>query len=213
MNIKLKQLIPFPLKERDLSHSQVWDRDFDLEQGVSYQVQAPSGTGKSTFVQIVYGNRKDYDGTVFFDESNTSKFGINDWAEYRKDKLSIVFQDLRLFPELTAIENLKLKFHLKAQKSWSEIEEMIETLGVSHLTNRKAKYLSYGERQRFAIIRSLISPFEWLLLDEPFSHLDKANANKAADLIQQNCKERNAGLIVAGLDEDQFFSYDKTILL
>jgi putative ABC transport system ATP-binding protein len=90
---------------------------------------------------------------------------------------------------------------------------MIETLGVDHLKEKKAKHLSYGERQRFAIIRSLISSFEWLLLDEPFSHLDKANANKAAALIQENCKERNAGMIVAGLDEDQFFTYDKTILL
>lgn len=213
MNIKLEQLIPFPLKDRDLSNSQVWNQTFELNKGVSYQVQAPSGTGKSTFVQIIYGNRKDFQGKVFFDNSDTSNFKINDWASYRKDKLSIVFQDLRLFPDLTASENLKLKFHLDSEKSWEKIESMIKTLGVDHLTDKKAKYLSYGERQRFAIIRSLISPFEWLLLDEPFSHLDKANALKAADLIQQNCKDRNAGLIVAGLDEDEFFNYDKTILL
>lgn len=213
MKIKLEQVIPFPLKERDLSKSQVWNCGFELEKGKTYQVQAPSGMGKSTFIQIVYGNRKDFEGKLFLNGEDSSKYGINDWAALRKNKFSIVFQDLRLFLELTAIENLELKFHLESQKEWAEVEQMIEKLGIGHLRNRKAKHLSYGERQRFAIVRALISPFEWLLMDEPFSHLDIANAKKAAELIEENCAERNAGLIVAGLDENEYFSYDKIILL
>ncbi|MEX0812188.1 MAG: ATP-binding cassette domain-containing protein [Chitinophagales bacterium] len=213
MNIKLEQLIPFPLKERDLSNSQIWNRSFELENGISYQIQAASGTGKSTFLQIIYGNRKDFEGKVFIEGKDSAKLGVNDWASLRKNRFSIVFQDLRLFSELSAVENLKLKFHLESEHSWEKIENMIEKLGVAHLLDRKAKHLSYGERQRFAIIRALISPFEWLLLDEPFSHLDKANAKKAAELIQENCKERNAGMLVAGLDEDAYFNYDKTLLL
>lgn len=213
MNIKLEHLIPLPLKDRRIDNSEVWKQTFVLEKGIIYKIQAPSGRGKSTFIQIVYGNRKDFEGKLFIEEKDSKNLGINDWAGLRKNRLSIVFQDLRLFPELTAIENLRLKFFLDSVHNWETIEEMTEELGVSHLHDRKAKHLSYGERQRFAIIRSLISPFDWLLLDEPFSHLDKANAAKASKLIHQNCKERNAGMLIAGLDEDSFFTYDKTILL
>jgi putative ABC transport system ATP-binding protein len=94
-----------------------------------------------------------------------------------------------------------------------QIEAMAEMLGVRRLLNRKAAFLSYGERQRVAIIRSLVQPFQWLLLDEPFSHLDQNNITKASQLIVEECRKRNAGIIVAGLDDDKFIPYDEKINL
>lgn len=213
MNIQLEQVIPIPLKARDLSKSQVWGQNLELKKGTSYQIQAPSGTGKSTFIQILYGKRKDYEGQLTIEGKVASKFGINDWAGLRKDKISIVFQDLRLFPDLTAEENLKLKFHLDTAISWNEVEAMMEKLGVSQLKSQKARFLSFGEKQRYAIIRGLIQHFDWLFLDEPFSHLDHANARKAARLIQEQCDKRGAGLVVAGLDADDYFPYHETVYL
>lgn len=213
MNIHLDQLMPIPLKSRDLSHSKIWQQQIEFRKGVQYQIQAPSGTGKSTFIQILYGNRTDYEGAFYWDDQLAADLGINDWASLRKNKLSIVFQDLRLFLDLTAEENLKLKFHLDSALSWKEVEEMISALGVDHLIHQKAQFLSFGERQRFAIIRALIQPYDWLLLDEPFSHLDKDNAHKAAQLIQQQNEKRSAGMLVAGLNEDDYFPYHETVNL
>ena len=66
---------------------------------------------------------------------------------------------------------------------------------------------SYGEQQRIAIVRALIQPFELLLMDEPFSHLDNENILKAAKLIAEECAKRNAGFVLTDLDEDEHFEY------
>ena len=58
-----------------------------------------------------------------------------------------------------------------------------------------------GQCQRVAIIRSLCQPFKWILMDEPFSHLDKKNANKAFDIIKHKANEVNAGIIITSLDD------------
>jgi ABC-type lipoprotein export system ATPase subunit len=84
---------------------------------------------------------------------------------------------------------------------------MAEALGIKHIMNQKAGICSYGEQQRVAIIRALMQPFEWLIMDEPFSHLDIANTEKAAALIASECSVRRAGFILTDLDEDTNFSY------
>ena len=89
------------------------------------------------------------------------------------------------------------------------IETMAGTLGVSHILDQKAGLCSYGEQQRIAIIRALIQPFSWLMMDEPFSNLDIANTRKAATLIDTECRKRKAGLMITDLDEDDNFNYTK----
>jgi putative ABC transport system ATP-binding protein len=84
---------------------------------------------------------------------------------------------------------------------------MAERLGVTHILNQRAGICSYGEQQRIAIIRSLVQPFSWLIMDEPFSHLDNSNALKAAALINEECRKRNAGLVITDLEDDTHFPY------
>lgn len=90
---------------------------------------------------------------------------------------------------------------------------MAATLGITHVLEQKAGLCSYGEQQRIAIVRALIQPFEWLIMDEPFSHLDIANTKKAAALIETECRKRNAGLIITDLDEDENFNYTRRLTL
>ncbi len=213
MKIKLEQVMPFPLKDQDTSSSQVWGTVQEFEGKEFVQVQAPSGKGKSTFIQLVYGNRKDYTGTAYFDGTPISKLSGKQVSVIRQQRLSIVFQDLRLFPDFTGWENLLLKLRLTDFYSQAEVEAMTSRLGVSHLLKKPCGLMSFGERQRYAIIRSLLQPFEMLLLDEPFSHLDARNSRLAAELISEECAKRNAGMLVAGLDADDFFNYTRTVLL
>jgi ABC-type lipoprotein export system ATPase subunit len=211
--IQIQQLMPLPLAETDTSGSQVWNTDFTFQPSVFYKIQAPSGKGKSTFINILFGNRTDYTGNVYIAGKNIRQFSAKNWIAFRREKFSIVFQDLRLLPDFTALENILLKAALIDYYNKKQIESMMEWLGVLPLKNRKAAYLSYGERQRVAIIRALVQPFEWLLLDEPFSHLDQANLLKASQLITDECHKRNAGIIIAGLDDDQYIPYHQKLIL
>ena len=73
--------------------------------------------------------------------------------------------------------------------------------------------MSYGQRQRVAIIRALCQPFEFLLMDEPFSHLDDANIKIASNLIKEELKMQQAGFLLVSLGERYYFKYDKEIVL
>jgi putative ABC transport system ATP-binding protein len=135
-------------------------------------------------------------------------------AVIRQQKLSVVFQDLRLFPNLTARENIELKRILQEPFYPKEmIDTMAAALGITHILDQKAALCSYGEQQRVAIIRALIQPFDWLIMDEPFSHLDNANIAVAATLINNECTRRKAGLVVTDLEHDHHFSYTKELNL
>jgi putative ABC transport system ATP-binding protein len=215
MQLQLQNIIPIPLKDKLLQRSSdVWNKNLQLENSDFVKIKAPSGTGKTTFVHIIYKMRNDYEGNVLWNNKNLSAIKAEELAVLRQQNISIIFQDLRLFPNLSARENIELKRVL--QKPFYEsnvIDEMAEQLGIASILNQKASMCSYGEQQRIAIIRSLMQPFNWLIMDEPFSHLDKNNIEKAAALINVECKKRNAGFILTDLEDDEHFSYTKFLNL
>jgi putative ABC transport system ATP-binding protein len=86
---------------------------------------------------------------------------------------------------------------------------MAERLGIFNKLQSKTKICSYGEQQRIAIIRSLLQPFDFLLLDEPFSHLDNQNSQKAMDLMLEEAKERKACIIFADLERIEYFPFTR----
>ena len=140
-------------------------------------------------------------------------FSAEDLAHHRKDHLSIVFQDLRLFPEQTVMENLEIKRQLNPFHPPEKIKEMANRLGIEDKLNSTCNTCSYGEQQRIAIIRSLLQPFEFLLLDEPFSHLDDNNAQKAMALMLEEARARNAAIIFADLERIDFYPYTRLLHL
>jgi putative ABC transport system ATP-binding protein len=79
--------------------------------------------------------------------------------------------------------------------------------------NKQVKKSSYGEQQRIAIIRALMQPFDFLLLDEPYSHLDEENRTKAMELIYEECDQRNAAMILADLKPLNFLKEEKIVYL
>ena len=212
--IELKYVKPFPLIENGISaSSEVFNTEGVFEKGKKYLVKAPSGKGKSTLLHLIYGLRNDYEGTIKLDGKDIKSLNYDDWATVRQKKLSIVFQDLRLFLNLTARENILLKRDLSDTPSVSEVELMAEQLGIAPYLNQKAETLSYGQRQRVAIIRALCQPFEMLFLDELFSNLDTDNIKIATEMINKACEKNGAGFILVSLGDEYFFNYDKTLIL
>lgn len=118
--IHLRQTLPQVFADRDAITSDVWHRDITFHKGKRYLIEAASGTGKSSLCSYVYGYRNDYQGIINFDERNIRSLSVNDWTDIRKHSLSILFQELRIFPELTAIENIQLKNRLTNFKKRKE---------------------------------------------------------------------------------------------
>ncbi|MCU0394980.1 MAG: ATP-binding cassette domain-containing protein [Chitinophagaceae bacterium] len=210
MTITLHQVVPAPIREKALSGmSDIWNRELVLRAGDHIKVKAPSGSGKTTLTHIIWNLRRDYDGTVAYDGVNVLDIPAEAMAQYRQEKLSVVFQDLRLFGQITALENIELKRNMpgKPYCSLEKVQAMAAQLGVAHVLGQQTSTCSYGEQQRIAIIRALVQPFTFLIMDEPFSHLDRDNARKAAGLIAAECRDRGAGFLVTDLDDDDLFDY------
>jgi len=188
--------------EQDTSGSEVWEADsLLLEQGRAYVVEAPSGRGKTSLLSVIYGIRKDYRGHSFLDERELGSFAPKEWSQIRKRKLSFIFQGLELFDDLTALENIQLKNRITAYHTDGRIMEMARILGIDLFLHRKAGILSFGQQQRVAIIRALCQPFDFLLADECFSHMDSENSLIAYQLIREECMAREAGLILTSLSK------------
>jgi len=215
MTISLNNIVPVPLKEKFLQRgSDVWNTEITFLKGEWVKIKAPSGTGKTTLVHTLYKLRNDYDGNVRWNDKTLRTIGDDELALLRQQNVSVIFQDLRLFPNLSARENIELKRVLQSPFYESNrIDEMAARLQVTHVLNQRAGLCSYGEQQRIAIIRALMQPFDWLLMDEPFSHLDINNTEKAASLIAEECQKRNAGFILTDLDEDTHFEYTRYLNL
>ncbi len=215
MQIELKQVVPVPLKDKfSQRDSDVWNRDILFKDGDWIKIKAPSGTGKTTLVHMIYKLRGDYEGAVLWGNKDLRAIDDSALAQMRQQQVSIIFQDLRLFSNLTARENIELKRVLQKPIYESDvIDTMAERLGVSHILNQRAGLCSYGEQQRLGIIRALMQPFTWLIMDEPFSHLDQANMRKAATLIAEECTKRKAGFLLTDLDEDDHFTYSQQLTL
>lgn len=212
MQLSVNGLMPVPLRDRmEGRKSGIWLNDLVLQGNEYVFVKAPSGTGKTTLIHMLYGIRNDYEGSITWGSKQMRQMDVDSIADLRTGKLSVIFQDMRLFPELTAWENLDIKRQLTDTVDEATVKGWMQRLGIAGKSASRGATLSYGEQQRVAIIRALLQPFEWLLMDEPFSHLDNDNKARAAELISEVVKQRNAAMLLADLDDNNFFPYTQTI--
>ena len=211
--IILHQVLPQVFAQRDDLVSDVWCSDVCFECGNSYLVEAESGMGKSTFCSYLLGYRHDYSGQICFDESDIRDYTIPQWVDVRQRHISMLFQEMRLFPELTALENVEIKNHLTSQIERATIEKWFERLGIGDKLQVKVGVLSQGQQQRVAFIRTLVQPFDFLIVDEPISHLDDANARLMAEMVEEVREERQCGVIVTSIGKQLPLAYDKILKL
>lgn len=186
-------------KESPVKDSQVWLHKLEFVCTNNYLIEAESGTGKSSLCSFIYGNRNDYSGEILFDGENVRNFTVERWCELRTRALALLPQEMRLFPELTTMENIQIKNRLTGYKTESEILDMLRRLEISDKVHQQAAYLSVGQQQRVAIVRALCQPFDFLILDEPVSHLDERNNAIVARLIDEEAKAQNASVIATSV--------------
>ena len=197
--IALNNTLPRVFAGHDGIHSDVWQQDIKLERGKRYLISAESGTGKSSMCSYIYGYRQDYSGTITFDGQDIRLLTVAQWCDIRQRHIAYLPQDMRLFGELTAMENVELKNRLTGFKSREEIIKLFEAMGIADKVDSLASKLSIGQQQRVAIIRALCQPCDFILLDEPVSHLDDENNHIVARLIIEEAQRQGAGVIATSV--------------
>ena len=212
-NILLDNTLPQVFLQRTDIRSDIWRKQVTLERGKTYLIEAASGTGKSSLCSFIIGYRKDFDGSIRFDGKDSRELRTADWVKLRQQNISMLFQELRLFPELTAMENVEIKNSLTHFKPRREIEGWFEALGIADKMQSPVRLMSFGQQQRVAMIRALVQPFDFLLADEPISHLDEANSRAMADVLTGEARRQGAGIIITSIGKHMELPYDKSFCL
>jgi len=213
MQITLQKILPVFFNAADAARSQVWNQQVVFEEAVNTHIIAPSGSGKTSLIHFLYGLRNDFTGEIKYDGISIKNFDKEKKATLRQQTISIVFQDLRLFPHQTVYENIAIKRLLSPFHVADQIAVMAGRLGIQNKLQQLCGTCSYGEQQRIAIIRALQQPFQFLLLDEPFSNLDEANRQKAVELIQEEATARKASILLADLKKIDYFNANSILHL
>lgn len=212
-SITLNKVLPHVFSHVQGLVSDVWNEEITFHKGHYYLLEANSGKGKSTFCSYLIGYRRDFDGNILFDEQNINALTIKDWAEIRTRQVSYLFQELRLFPELTALENVMIKNNMTHFKTKAQILDWFDELDIADKVNVRIGQMSFGQQQRVALIRSLVQPFDFLLADEPISHLDDDNSNTMAQVLLREATHQGAGVIVTSIGKHLGLKYDKVVRL
>lgn len=193
--ITVEHVLPRVFASERIPASDVWEISLTLRRGENYLIEAASGAGKSSLCSFIFGARTDYQGSILFNNEKIKSLSISAWQEIRRTHIAYLPQELSLFPELTAWENIQLKNSLTNHFSDEEIEKLMETIGISARRDYPCGKMSIGQQQRVAIIRSICQPFDFILLDEPVSHLDEENNRIAAILIEEEARRQQASIV------------------
>ena len=193
--IRLDSLLPRVFAREELPSSKIWRKNVVFRRGGRYLVESASGGGKSSLAAFIMGSRNDYEGTLMFDSRDSRSLSISEWQEIRRSHIAYLPQELALFPELSAIDNILLKAEISGDVDIARIDKWLDRLGISGRRDYPAGRLSIGQQQRVALIRSLCQPFDFILLDEPVSHLDEANNRIAAGIVQEEADRQGAAII------------------
>ena len=198
MELVLRHLKPTYMEEAELHPSDIYLSDeVVFAPAKRYLIRAQSGRGKTSLLSFIYGERDSYQGTITYDGVACPK----DLFSYRSNKLSYLFQDLRLFPWLTAKENIQLKNRLTNYFSSQQISELLERVGLAHKVDTPLAALSLGQRQRVAIARALIADAPLLLADEPTGQLDSKTTNEVMQIFKE-INQRGTTIVIVTHEED-----------
>ncbi len=211
-NIVLENISPKYFTPRNIEQSEIWKKNIFFRKGNKILIVAPSGSGKSTLATAILGTHFEYEGEILYDRQAVKKLHLEKIVEHRKEGVSLLFQDVRLIKNLTVSENILLRVFNKDRKKFvPKMEEYAARLGIENLLHKKAENCSYGERQRSAIVRSLVNPTDFLIYDECFSHLDLNNKKMAFSLINEVSGESGSSVIFFELNAFPF-EHDYQIL-
>jgi putative ABC transport system ATP-binding protein len=174
-----------------------------ISQGESVGIVGPSGSGKTTLLSLLGMLKPPTSGDAFFQERNLRDIAGGERRRLRLAKVGFVFQQLRLIPVLTTVENIGLPLVLSSAPSSlrrSKVSELVMAVGMSGKEHRRPGQLSLGEQQRVAVARALVNDPLLVLADEPTNQLDSSTGLRIVELILALRRKLNAAVVISTHD-------------
>ncbi|MDX5321344.1 MAG: ATP-binding cassette domain-containing protein [Bacteroidota bacterium] len=173
---------------------------FELPQKEHLLIHGASGSGKSTWLQLLSGIRRADQGNVYYDQTDLHQLSSRKKEAFCAQQIGIIFQEHHFIPSLTAKENCLIGLQTSSDQT-QFLQRKAEQLGLAPLLTKKPHHLSVGERQRLAILRTLIRRPRWVFADEPTSSLDDQHCESVIQLLLSECESLGASLIVVTHDQ------------
>ena len=173
------------------------DINFGVNSGETVSITGPSGSGKTTLLSLIAGLDRPDTGEIILDNRDITQINEDTLAKYRAEKIGFIFQQFHLMPHLSVAENIALPMEiLKKQNINPKIDEVLESVYLSHRKNQLPSTLSGGESQRVAIARSLAIEPTILLADEPTGNLDVKTGEQIEALLFDLVEKNNMTLVI-----------------
>jgi putative ABC transport system ATP-binding protein len=203
-NLKKSYLSPEGVSQKivDVVH-------FSLDEKEQVALAGDSGSGKTTFLNMIAGILSPDEGQVFINGQNTTKLSGVQRDLLRAENLGYIFQTFNLLQGYTALENVKLGMMFGPRVDMHYAKQLLERVGLGERFNYLPRQMSVGQQQRVAVARALANHPKLVLADEPTGHLDHGRAMESLDLIRQICKEQGAALLLVSHDREVLAKFSK----
>ena len=187
--------------------------NFEIGRGERIMLLGKSGTGKTTFLNLVGGVDRPTSGSIFFEDLEISALPPGVLAQYRRKEVGFIFQSFSLFSTLTVGENLMLPLDLLGVSDQTPAHDILASVGLDGHWDKFPEQLSGGEQQRVAIARALVKEPRLILADEPTGNLDSSTGNAILELMDEICRSRNATLVMVTHSAEALWLADRTFRL
>ncbi len=177
--------------------------NLNLESGDIFALLGDSGSGKSSALRFIAGLEKAKDGSVVLDGKDLSMSGVHSVRPEQRE-IGMVFQDYALFPHMNVFQNISFGIdHLAKDEKILKVTSLLELISLSGIEKKYPHQLSGGEQQRVSLARALANSPKLLLLDEPFSSLDKSHRDELIRDVRNILKKKSVTSILVTHDEKE----------
>lgn len=183
---------------------------FAMPAGMQVGMRGVSGSGKTTFLNLISGIVKADAGSIRIDGTELTSLGESKRDRLRATTLGCVYQSFNLLQGYTCLENVLLAMSFGAGRDRAFATSLLQRVGLSHRLDYSPRQLSVGQQQRVAVARALSNRPRLVLADEPTGNLDPVNAGETLTLLRETCAEQGAALLLVSHDPDILGRFDRT---
>ena len=176
--------------------------EFSMPAGAQVGLKGVSGSGKTTFLNLIAGIVKSDGGSIRISGTELSGLSESKRDRLRATTLGCVYQSFNLLQGYTALENVLLAMSFGAGRDRAFATSLLQRVGLSHRLSYYPRQLSIGQQQRVAVARALANRPKLVLADEPTGNLDANLAGETLSLLRQTCDEQRAALLLVSHDRD-----------
>jgi len=184
---------------------------FALAPGAQLALAGESGSGKTTFLNLIAGILKPDAGTIRFNQALISQFSEAQRDRFRAQNTGYIFQTFNLLQGYTCLENVLLGMTFGPGANRGLAENLLKRVGLGDHLNHRPSQLSTGQQQRVAVARALANTPKLVLADEPTGNLDRNNSHAALKLIRDACRESGAALLLVSHDPEVLGQFDNVL--